>query len=177
VIFDGTENPIERPQDIERQKDAYSGKKKAHTDMAMLMSNKERYIYYISELYLGKENDMGVFKTEFEPGQGWFKNLRVIFDLGFTGVAKHYEFEDLVIGHKRPRKSEKNPKPELSKEQKEENKSVSRERIYVEHAIGGMKRYRILVNKARTKSYELKNEILGNCAALWNYKLQFKNSS
>lgn len=177
MIFDGTENPIERPQDADKQRDAYSGKKGQHTDAAMVMSNKERHIYYVSELYIGRANDMGIFKNEFEPGQAWFKNLRVLFDLGFIGVDKHYEFKELVIGYKRPRKSKTNPNPQLSEEQKAKNKSVSKERIYVEHAIGGMKRYRIMLNKARTKSYELKNQILGNCAALWNYKLQFNKST
>lgn len=141
------------------------------------MSNKERFIYYVSYLYVGKENDMGVFKTEFKPGLGWFKNLRVIFDLGFIGVAKLYEFKELVIGHKRSRKSKTNPNPQLSKKQKEHNKSVSKERIYVEHSIGGMKRYRILLNKSRTKSDELKDQVIGICAALWNYKLLFKKTA
>jgi len=143
----------------------------------MLLSNKKRQIFYVSYLYEGRSNDMGVFKEEFEPGQKWFTNLRVIFDLGFTGVDKLYEFKELVIGHKRPRKSEKNPNPELTPEQKEKNKEVSKERIYVEHAIGGMKRYRVLKNKGRTKSYELKNQVIGNCAGLWNYKLEINDST
>jgi len=172
VIFDGTENEIERPQDAERQKDAYSGKKKRHTDVALILSNKKRKIFYVSYLYEGRSVDIGILKEEFQVDKGWFKNLRVLFDLGFVGVDKLYEFKELVIGHKRPRKSKSNPKPQLSPEQKEKNKLVSKERIYVEHAIGGMKRYRILKNKARSKSYELKNQIIGNCAALWNYKLE-----
>ena len=142
----------------------------------MIMSNKKRFIYYVSYLYLGKENDMGIFKSEFKPGLGWFKDLRVLFDLGFTGVDKYYQFQELVIGHKRPRKSKDNPNPQLSKEQKEKNTAVSKERIYVEHAIGGMKRYRILTAKSRTRSYKLKNQIIGNCAALWNYKLLLNTS-
>jgi len=143
--------------------------------VAMLLSNKKRKIFYVSYLYEGRCNDMGILKEEFKPGKQWFKNLRVIFDLGFIGVDKLYEFKELVIGHKRPRKSEKNPNPELTDEQKEKNKEISKERIYVEHAIGGMKRYRMLKNKARTKSYELKNQILGNCAGLWNYKLEIND--
>ena len=119
---------------------------------------------------------MGIFKSEFKPGLGWFKDLRVLFDLGFTGVDKYYQFQELVIGHKRPRKSKDNPNPQLSKEQKEKNTAVSKERIYVEHAIGGMKRYRILTAKSRTRSYKLKNQIIGNCAALWNYKLLLNTS-
>lgn len=138
----------------------------------MILSNKKRKIFYVSYLYEGKSNDMGIFKKEFAPSEKWFENLRVIFDLGFTGVDKIYEFKELLIGHKRPKKSKKNPNPKLTPEQKEKNKQVSKERIYVEHAIGGMKRYRILKNKGRAKSYELKNQVIANCAALWNYKLE-----
>jgi len=77
----------------------------------------------------------------------------------------------LVIGEKRPRKSKANPKRELSKEQKDRNTEVSRERIFVEHAIGRMKKYRILKNRCRLKCQELKNRIIGICAGLSNYQL------
>ncbi len=45
-------------------------------------------------------------------------------------------------------------------------------RIYVEHGIGGMKRYRILGYKNRMKNYFLKTSIIGVCAGLWNLKLR-----
>lgn len=177
LLFDGTENPIERPQDFDLQKDSYSGKKKRHTEVALLLTNKARWIYYVSELYFGKEHDFAILKTEFEPGLGWFKNYKLIVDLGFVGIDKHYEIGELMIGHKKPYKTNNNPNPELSQEQKEWNKAVSKERIYVEHAIGGMKRFRMLVNRGRGKCIKLKNEVIGNCAALWNYKLLLKEDS
>lgn len=62
-------------------------------------------------------------------------------------------------------------KNELNAEQKEFNKKVSQQRIYVEHAIGGMKRYRILVNRNRLKGDKIINQTIGVCAALWNYNL------
>jgi hypothetical protein len=31
VIVDGTERPVQRPKDLQRQKEHYSGKKKRHT--------------------------------------------------------------------------------------------------------------------------------------------------
>lgn len=117
---------------------------------------------------------MGVLKAEFTVGQAWFKNKDLVVDLGFVGIDKHYEIKGLKIGHKRPRKSKDNPKPQLTSEQKEWNRQVSKERIYVEHAIGGMKRYRILKNRCRIKSMKLKNKIVGVCAGLWNYKLMLK---
>lgn len=174
LIFDGTENLTERPQDADKQRHKYSGKKKTHTDVAMVLSDKETQIYYVSEYYDGKHNDMGIFKKEFDPSKGWFTNFKVLFDLGFTGVDKLYEFKELIIGEKKSRKSKKNPKPTLSEQQKIKNKGVSRERIFVEHAIGKMKRYRILKNRCRLKCTVLKNRILGIAAALWNYQIDLK---
>lgn len=174
LIFDGTENPTERPQISEKQRDKYSGKKKMHTDVAMTLSNKKRRLFYVSEYYDGKNTDFGIFKNEFEPGLEWFVNFKVIVDLGFVGIDKLYETGKLLLGHKKNRKSKNNPTPKpLTAEQKAWNRKISKERIYVEHAIGGMKRYRMLKNKSRGKCSKLKNCILGVCAGLWNYKLSF----
>ncbi len=175
MIFDGTENLTERPQDYDKQKDKYSGKKNTHTDLALVLSDKKTRIYYVSEYYDGKHVDFGVLKEEFPPEQPWFKNFKVLVDLGFIGIAKLYEIKELIIGEKKPRKSKKNPKPQLTQEQKEKNKSVSKERIFVEHAIGKMKRYRILKNRCRLKCQEMKNRILGIAAGLWNYQLQLND--
>ena len=174
LIFDGTENPVERPRNNDDQKSKFSGKKKTHTDIALLLSDKRTWIYYLSMLYVGSQVDMGILKKEFPPGEGWFKLFKVIFDLGFTGVDKVYDFRELVIGFRKPRKSEKNPNPELSETQKEYNKAVSAQRIYVEHAIGKMKIFRILKNRCRLKCPETKNKIIGVCAGLWNHKLSLK---
>lgn len=175
LIFDGVENLTERPKDNDKQRDKYSGKKSTHTDLALVLSDKKTRIYYVSEYYNGRNVDMGVLKKEFPSDQLWFKKFKVLFDLGFQGVAKLYEFKELVIGEKKSRKSKKNPNPKLSPGQKERNKSVSRERIFVEHAIGKMKRYRILKNRCRLKCQNIKNRILGIAAGLWNYQLQLKS--
>lgn len=175
LIFDGVENLTERPKDNDKQRDKYSGKKSTHTDLALVLSDKKTRIYYVSEYYNGRNVDMGVLKKEFPSDQLWFKKFKVLFDLGFQGVAKLYEFKELVIGEKKSRKSKKNPNPKLSPRQKERNKSVSRERIFVEHAIGKMKRYRILKNRCRLKCQNIKNRILGIAAGLWNYQLQLKS--
>lgn len=171
LLFDGTENPTERPQNNDNQKTKYSGKKKMHTDIALILSDKSTWIYYVSKFYVGSNVDFGIFKKEFPPGKGWFKKFKVVVDLGFVGIDKLYETKELVIGIKKPKKSKQNPKPELSEQQKEHNKAVSRERIFVEHAIGKMKRFRMLKNRSRLKSYRLKDKIIGLCAGLWNYHL------
>lgn len=175
LIFDGTENPVERPQSNDGQKVKYSGKKKTHTDAALVLSDKKRKIYYVSRYYDGSNVDMGILKMEFPPDKAWFAKLRVLFDLGFVGVGKTYEFLELVIGEKKPRRSKSNPEPKLTDAQKGSNKKISKERIFVEHAIGGMKIYRILKNRCRLKCQQMKNRILGLCAGLWNYHLSLNN--
>jgi len=175
LIFDGTENAIERPQVYDNQKVKYSGKKGTHTDIVLLLSDKQSWIYYVSKIYDGSNVDMGILKKEFLPGKKWFSKHKVIFDLGFVGVEKHYEIGELVIGKKKPYKTKNNPDAKLSDEQKEKNKIVSQDRIYVEHAIGRMKKYRILKNRCRLKCIVMKNRIIGLCAGLSNYALSIKS--
>ena len=175
IIFDGFENLTERPKGHENQKVKYSGKKSTHTDIALLASDKKTWIYYVSHLYNGSNVDVGILKKEFPPGNGWFSGLKILFDLGFVGVEKLYEFGELVIGERKKRKSKKNPNPELSEKQKENNREISRERIFVEHAIGRLKKFRILKNRCRMKCQKLKNKIIGICAGLANYQLVLKH--
>lgn len=106
-----------------------------------------------------------MLKEEFDPKQGkWFEKYDVLVDLGFLGIQKQYT-ETVKIPIKRSKKKE------LTEEQKQHNKSISKIRIKVEHAIGGMKRYRILSDRLRTKSMARYNQIVGICAGLWNFIL------
>ena len=50
-------------------------------------------------------------------------------------------------------------------------KSKKSERIFVEHAIGDIKRYRVLFNQLKTHTTDLYDLILGVCADLDNYLL------
>ena len=42
---------------------------------------------------------------------------------------------------------------------------------FVEHAIGGMKRYRILADRLRLHDFDFYNDVLEVCAGLWNFQL------
>ena len=185
LIFDGTENLTERPKDYNEQKEKYSGKQSTHTDLTLVLSDKRTWIYYASKYYDGKNVvpiaiGIGVFKQEFPPEYPWFKNFKVLvvpiaIGIGFVGIDKLYEIKKLVIGEKKPRKSKNNPTPKFTEEQKIKNTKVSKERIFVEHAIGKMKRYRILKNRCRIKCSVTKNRIVGIAAGLWNYQLLLNN--
>ena len=131
----------------------------------MNICNPGKHILYLSNCWVGKTHDYGMFKEEFPPGQNWFTNLNVRVDLGFVGFDKDYECKKLYLPHKKPKKQE------LTAEQKADNKILASERIVVEHSIGGLKRYRILSDRLRMHDFDLYNQVLGICAGLWNFRL------
>jgi hypothetical protein len=59
----------------------------------------------------------------------------------------------------------------LSEAQKVAKKVLSPVRIFIEHAIGGMKRYTILVHGFRTRKADVEDDAIGICAGLWNFVL------
>lgn len=109
-----------------------------------------------------------MFKKEFNPELDWFENFTVYVDLGYLGIAKDYKIKNLFIPHKKPRKSKNNPNPVLTENQKQENKEMSRQRVIVEHAFAGMKRYNCLVNRFRNTRIELSDTFVLLAAGLWN---------
>jgi len=46
-------------------------------------------------------------------------------------------------------------------------------RIFIEHAIGGMKRYNILVHTFRNRIEHFEDDVIGVCAGLWNLVLSY----
>ena len=119
----------------------------------------------MSEAYHGAVHDYAMLKNEFNPDEGnWFENFELLVDLGFLGIKKDYS-ANVKMPTKKPRKKE------LTKEQKEYNKSVSQIRIKVEHSIGGLKRYRILSDRLRMRNMTRYNQVSGICAGLWNFIL------
>jgi hypothetical protein len=97
----------------------------------------------------------------------------VLVDLGYLGMQSDDRGDLIEVPHKKPRKSKKNPSPHGSDEQKATNKAVSQVRIFVEHAIGGMKRYNILVHSFRNHKEHFEDDVIGICAGLWNLVLSY----
>lgn len=129
------------------------------------MCNPQKRILYLSNCWVGKTQDYGMFKVEFPPKQDWFIDLTVRFDLGFVGFEKDYKCKKVYLPNKKPKKQELKP------EQKAENKLLASQRIVVEHSIAGLKRYRILSDRLRMHDLDLYNQVLGVCAGLWNFRL------
>ncbi|NET30302.1 transposase family protein [Okeania sp. SIO1I7] len=53
-MVDGTERPIQRPQDQQKQKSHYSGKKKRHTRKHLILTDRERRVLVLSKAREGK---------------------------------------------------------------------------------------------------------------------------
>ena len=139
------------------------------------MSLPNKLIVFLGRTFSGHNHDYSMLKQELPPELDWFTDIHVRVDLGYLGIQSDYRGDQLDIPTKKPRKSQKNPNPQLSEEQRAANTALSRVRILVEHAIGGMKRYNILVhafrNRNRIENFE--DDVIGICAGLWNLVLSY----
>jgi hypothetical protein len=61
----------------------------------------------------------------------------------------------------------------LTDEQKTKNRALGRLRIFVENAIGGIKRYNILVHRFRNHRQDFDDQVIAVSAALWNFSLSY----
>jgi hypothetical protein len=136
-----------------------------------VMSMPDTCIVFLGRTLSGHNHDYSMLKQELPPELDWFRDLEVWVDLGSQGMQSDYEGDMIKIPHKKPRKSKKNPHPELTAAQRAENKAVSQIRIFIEQAIGGMKRFNILVQRFRNHKEDFEDDSVGICAGLWNLNL------
>ena len=122
----------------------------------------------------GSQHDYAILKEELNPETDWFESTEVSVALGYQGLQKDYlSAEHIHIPHKKPRKSKKNPNPQLTRQQKRKNRQIGRVRVLVEHAIGGMKAFRIVTIRLRSHLTQLANDFIFAAAGLWNLKNSF----
>lgn len=140
----------------------------------LVISGQDKRIHFLSHPYCGSVHDYAMLKAEFNPDEPfWFSDHDLYVDLGFLGIAKDYTSDRIKIPIKRPpRKSKGDPKVAFTEEQKKYNRSVSSTRIYVENAIGGMKRYWWLTHRLRCRDAQYYSMIAGVAAGLWNFQLK-----
>ena len=87
-------------------------------------------------------------------------------DMGFQGFV--LAGVTIVQPQKKPRGGELTP-PE-----KATNRRISSIRIRIEHAIGGVKRYRMVKNKIRLLKDGIRDTIMETCCGLHNFRLQYR---
>ena len=174
ILIDATERPIQRPRKPARQKKHYSGKKGFHTVKNTTVSDTDKRILILGKTVPGSQHDYSLFKEEFDPKIDWFASTEASTDLGYQGIKTDYlSPEHIHIPHKKPRKSKQNPDPQLTRKQKRENRQIGRVRVLVEHAIGGMKVFRVLTIRLRNHLKHWADDFIFATAGLWNLKNSF----
>ena len=147
--------------------------KKQHTLKNTVMALPDKLIVFLGRTFSGHNHDYSMLKKEFPPELDWFADLHVLVDLGYLDMKTDYTGDRIDIPTKKPRRSKKNPTPHLSEEHQAANTALSQVRIFIEHAIGGMKRYNILVHVFRNRKADFEDEAIGICAGLWNFALSY----
>jgi hypothetical protein len=138
IQIDATETPIERQKKGQRK--FYSGKKKRHTIKSQIVVDKATKEIICVKTSEGKKHDFKIFKESKLPIN---KDTKVESDSGYQGI------KDIHKNSEHPKKKPRNG--ELSAEEKAENRQISRSRISNEHAIGYLKRFRILSVRYRNR--------------------------
>jgi hypothetical protein len=167
LLIDATERPHYRPKNKEQQRALYSGKRRCNTVKNMIISDSKRFIHFLGPTTQGNVHDLDLLRIDFHPRFDWFSTFDCIMDLGYIGFARDYATKSLKMPTKMTKKQ-----PKLNEEQKQNNKAINQQRIWVEHAIGGMKRFDCLVNKFRNRKVPLFDDLLIRvCAGIWNLHL------
>ena len=160
---DGTERPIQRPKDPEVQEDFYSGKKKRHTVNNTVLVNAKGAIVLLTATCEGKKHDKKIAdEAAFTLPEGSL----LYQDTGFQGFA--LEGTTIFQPKKKPRGGE------LTDAEKAQNRSISRIRVRVEHAIDGVKRYRIVKDQLRNWKPDFRDKVMETCCGLHNFRLRFR---
>lgn len=163
-IVDGTERPIGRPTQEPAQTEKYSGKKKRHTVKNIVLTNKQtKEIVLLGPTEPGSKHDKRMLdesEVTLPPGSRLFQ------DTGFQGYLP-FGIETLQPV-KKPRKGE------LTEEQKAGNREISRERIGVEHSIGGAKVSRIVREVFRNRRPGMVDTVMMVASGLHNQHMESK---
>lgn len=108
----------------------------------------------------GKRHDFRLFK---ESGVHIHPNIEALTDSGYTGLKKFHEKSRVS------QKSYRN-KP-LTREQKEQNRELSSQRVLNENVIGKLKRFKILSDRYRNrrKRFGLRFNLI---AGVYNHELK-----
>ena len=164
VFIDGTERPIQRPKDKEKQKNNYSGKKKRHTRKNLVITDKNKRIGFLGKTSNGREHDFTLLKEQAPPNHMPPKTKKHL-DLGFKGFAKQFPDHKISIPKRKPRIKD------LSEFVKKQNKKKSALRVLVENALAGVKRMRITTDVFRNKKEGFDDQAMLVSCGLWNYHL------
>ena len=162
-FHDATERPIQRPKDREAQQAHYSGKKKQHTVKNNLLINADSKVLLVTPSYEGRIHDKRIADMmvySLPEGSCLYQ------DAGFQGFS--------VAGVKMIQPMKKPKSRDLTDQEKAKNREISSIRIRIEHAISGIKRYRIVKDKLRNYKKGFADCVMETCCGLHNFRLNFR---
>ena len=165
IFIDGTERPIRRPKDSEKQKENYSGKKKRHTKKNIIINDDKKEILILTQTREGKAHDKKNAEDEEIPNI-IPKDVTSYLDGGFQGIQKDHPDLIIIMPKRKPRGGE------LSPEEKENNRKISAARVINENAIAGIKRLRIVSDVYRNIKDDFEDKVMLVACGLWNYYLK-----
>jgi hypothetical protein len=161
-IIDGTERPVARPVKEPAQREQYSGKQKHHTMKNLVVTNKQNQkIVLLGPTEVGSKHDKRMLD---DSGIAFPTGSRLFQDTGFQGYRP--DGIDIHQPTKKPRKGE------LTDEQKAHNRAISRERIGVEHSIGGIKVSRITREVFRNRRQGFVDTVMFVASGLHNQRME-----
>ena len=160
VMIDGVERSIQRHQSPKRQRRHYSGKKKSHRRKNLVMTDAKQRVLLLTPSKPGRRHDKNLIDRSQLIGN-IPPEVGVVVDTGFQGVKHPSLFIPQKATRKRP----------LTPEARAGNRYISSQRIVVEHAIGGMKRYGAMSQVLRNKIGRFDDRVAVVSAGLWNHHL------
>lgn len=162
VMIDGVERPTVRSQKSKTQKKNYSGKKKRPMRKNIVITDSKKCILVLTPSKHGKTHDKKLSDKALAVVR-LPKEVAVLADTGFVGIDKQHP--NTLMPKKKPRSGE------LTDEEKAMNRLISSVRVGVEHAIGGMKRFRAVSEIYRNKN-GFDDRLVNVAAGLWNFHIQ-----
>ena len=163
--IDGTERRRQRPKDPKKQKEFYSGKKKAHTYKNNAITNViARKVAYLSKTVPGKTHDKKLCDQE---ALTFPLNALLDKDTGYQG------YEPKCVITFQPKKKPKGG--ELTKIEKFINHVFSSVRIVVEHVFSGVKRCRIVKDTYRNLKEGYEDLAMEIACGLHNFRQEFRH--
>jgi hypothetical protein len=164
-LLDGSERRRQRPKDKKKQREHYSGKKKAHTDKNLLISNGQtKQVIYLSPTVAGKTHDK---KAADQVGLSYLRGTTLSKDTGFQG------YEPAGVVTSQPKKKPRGR--ECDDEDVVLNRMIASYRIGIEHTIAGVKRCRIVKETFRNLKDGFSDKVMEIACGLHNLRMDCRH--
>lgn len=162
VMIDGVERPTIRSKKYKTQSKHYSGKKKRHMRKNVIVADETKRILLLTPTKHGRVHDKKLADKNLLsvriPDE-----VAILADTGFQGIQCFHQ--NTLIPKKKPKGGA------LTEADKSLNRLISSVRMAVEHAIGGIKRFRCVSDIYRNKN-GLDDRLVNITAGLWNLHVQ-----